>query len=153
VTSFGGHVFAVGLKIKKSDFENFRNEFNKVVAANLTKEEFIKTQDVDAKIDLGKIDRKFLSVLSQMEPFGNSFMKPVFETIVKIKDIKILKREHVSLLVEQNGVRIKCIGFFMRELFCEIKKNFSVKLFYNIQVETFNNSFHLIIKNILPVTD
>lgn len=153
LTSFGGHEFAAGLKIKKSDFDNFKKEFNQIVSKNLTKESFVKTQNIDVKIDIDKIDRKFLSILHQMEPFGNNFMKPVFESIVKIKEIKIIKKEHIILFVEQNNIKVKCIGFFMKDLFKNIKKNSIIKIFYNIQIEPLNNSFHFVIKNFLEVQE
>lgn len=151
IDSFGGHEFAAGVRIKKECFEDFKKEFDKVVSKSLTKDDFTKTQNIDIKINLDQIDRKFLSILTQMEPFGNNFMKPVFETIVKIKNINILKKKHVSLVVEQNGVSVKCIGFFMKDLFVNITKNTIVRLFYCIRIENFDNSFNLIIKHILPV--
>ena len=106
---------------------------------------------MDVKIDIDKIDRKFLSILHQMEPFGNNFMKPVFESIVKIKEIKIIKKEHIILFVEQNDIKVKCIGFFMKDSFKNIKKNSIIKIFYNIQIEPLNNSFHFVIKNFLEI--
>jgi hypothetical protein len=88
-----------------------------------------------------------------MEPFGNHFMKPVFETFVKIKSIKILKKEHVSLVVEQNGVNVRGIGFFLKDLFQEISRYSMVRLFYCVHIDNFDNTFSLHIKHVIPVSD
>lgn len=153
ISSFGGHEFAAGVRIKKENFEDFKKEFNRVVAESLSEDDFVKTQAVDIKINLDQIDRKFLSILNQMEPFGNHFMKPVFETVVKIKNIKILKQEHVSLVVEQNGVSVRGIGFFLKDLFQEISRYSMVRLFYCVHIDNFDNTFSLHIKHVIPVSD
>ena len=113
---FGGHMYAAGLTLKEEQFENFKNQFEKVVSETITEELLIPEILIDATINLADINEKFIRILKQFEPFGPMNMTPIFLT----KDLidtgfgkKIGKdNEHLKLFVKQgNSEGIGAIGF------------------------------------------
>jgi len=113
---FGGHMYAAGLTLKEDQFENFKNQFEKVVSETITEELLIPEILIDAEIDLADINERFIRILKQFEPFGPMNMTPIFLT----KDLidtgfgkKIGKDdEHLKLFVKQgNSEGIAAIGF------------------------------------------
>ena len=113
---FGGHMYAAGLTLKEEQFENFKNQFEKVVSETITEELLIPEILIDATINLADINEKFIRILKQFEPFGPMNMTPIFLT----KDLidtgfgkKIGKDdEHLKLFVKQgNSEGIGAIGF------------------------------------------
>ncbi len=113
---FGGHMYAAGLTLKEDQFENFKNQFEKVVSETITEELLIPEILIDAEINLTDINERFIRILKQFEPFGPMNMTPIFLT----KDLidtgfgkKIGKDdEHLKLFVKQgNSEGIAAIGF------------------------------------------
>ncbi|WP_296144135.1 single-stranded-DNA-specific exonuclease RecJ [uncultured Flavobacterium sp.] len=113
---FGGHMYAAGLTLKEDQFENFKNQFEKVVSETITEELLIPEILIDAEINLADINERFIRILKQFEPFGPMNMTPIFLT----KDLidtgygkKIGKDdEHLKLFVKQgNSQGIGAIGF------------------------------------------
>lgn len=113
---FGGHMYAAGLTLKEDQFENFKNQFEKVVSETITEELLIPEILIDAAINLTDINERFIRILKQFEPFGPMNMTPIFLT----KDLidtgygkKIGKDdEHLKLFVKQgNSEGIGAIGF------------------------------------------
>ncbi|MFC6097729.1 single-stranded-DNA-specific exonuclease RecJ [Flavobacterium qiangtangense] len=113
---FGGHMYAAGLTLKEDQFENFKNQFEKVVSETITEELLIPEILIDAEINLTDINERFIRILKQFEPFGPMNMTPIFLT----KDLidtgygkKIGKDdEHLKLFVKQgNSEGIGAIGF------------------------------------------
>lgn len=78
--SFGGHMYAAGVTLKKENVDTFRNKFEEVVEASITDEMLVPRIDVDDEIDFSVIDEGFYRVLRQMSPFGPGNMTPVFVT-------------------------------------------------------------------------
>lgn len=75
---FGGHMYAAGLTLQEEQFENFKNQFEKVVSETLAEE--LRTPEIliDAEIELHDINEKFIRILKQFEPFGPMNMTPIF---------------------------------------------------------------------------
>ena len=76
--TFGGHMYAAGLTLKKENFETFSNRFEEIVEQRITLEQMTPTVDIDEELDLNEINDKFADVLKQMEPFGPGNLPPVF---------------------------------------------------------------------------
>ncbi len=114
---FGGHMYAAGLTLKESDFESFKNQFEKVVANTITSDLRVPEISIDAEIDFSDIDDKLIRILKQFEPFGPENMTPVFITR-HLTDSGYGKaigqdEEHLRLFVKQQseGKGYAAIGF------------------------------------------
>jgi len=75
---FGGHKFAAGLTLKKENIEAFKQKFENVVAASITKDQQIQKIEIDVEIDFHEITDKFLRILKQFAPHGPENMTPLF---------------------------------------------------------------------------
>ncbi|WP_139854010.1 single-stranded-DNA-specific exonuclease RecJ [Aequorivita sinensis] len=105
IEQFGGHKYAAGLTLLEEDFENFKNEFEKVVSKTITPQQLIPEISVDAMIDLNEITPKFYRILKQFAPFGPGNMTPVFMT-ENLTDVGVGKcvgkdKSHLRLVVKQ----------------------------------------------------
>ncbi|MDR2362507.1 MAG: single-stranded-DNA-specific exonuclease RecJ [Prevotellaceae bacterium] len=78
--TFGGHMYATGLSLRKEHLDTFRIRFEKQVAATISDELLTPQIDVDTYLDFKQITPKFFRILKQFQPFGPGNMSPVFIT-------------------------------------------------------------------------
>lgn len=76
--SFGGHMYAAGLTLKKESVQKLRDRFEEVVKERITPEQLIPQITIDAELNFSDITAKFYRILKQFEPFGPGNMNPVF---------------------------------------------------------------------------
>ncbi len=76
--SFGGHMYAAGLTLKKENVQKLRERFDEVVRDRITPEQLVPQIDIDAELNFYDITPKFYRILKQFEPFGPGNMNPVF---------------------------------------------------------------------------
>jgi single-stranded-DNA-specific exonuclease len=153
---FGGHTYAAGLSLKPENLEKFKERFEEYVSSHLKKELSVPEIEIDAKLDLQDITRKFFEVLKQFAPFGPGNMSPVFETdnVVDAGKAKIVGNNHLKLEVFQRDVRsepISSIAFQQgEENFAYIRDGNTFNICYHIEENEWNGkkSFQLNIKDI-----
>lgn len=102
---FGGHKYAAGLTLLPEQYQNFKNQFEKVVSETIDPQLLIPEISIDAEIDLSHITPKLIRILNQFAPFGPANMTPVFLTR-NLKDIGFAKtlgeeNQHLKLFVKQ----------------------------------------------------
>ncbi len=78
--SFGGHMFAAGLTMKKENIPEFIEKFEEYVSSTISEEQRMPRVDIDMELKFSDIDTKFFNVLQQFQPFGPYNMAPVFVT-------------------------------------------------------------------------
>ncbi len=76
--TFGGHMYAAGLTLRREKLEDFSERFEKIVEKNITEEQMIPTVVIDEELALDEITEKFVNILKQMTPFGPGNLAPVF---------------------------------------------------------------------------
>ncbi|WP_310993287.1 single-stranded-DNA-specific exonuclease RecJ [Aequorivita marina] len=118
IEQFGGHKYAAGLTLFEKDFDNFKNEFERVVSETIPPHLLIPEIKIDAEIDLQDINPKLYRILKQFGPFGPGNMTPVFMT-QNLKDVGYGKcvgkdKSHLRVVVKQgNSDQFTGIGFGM----------------------------------------
>lgn len=155
---FGGHTYAAGLSLKPENLEKFKERFEEYVSSHLSEELSIPEIEIDAKLDLHDITRKFFEILKQFAPFGPGNMSPVFETdnVIDAGKAKIVGNNHLKLEVFQRDVRsepISSIAFQQgEENFAYIRDGNPFNICYHIEENEWNGkkSFQLNIKDIKP---
>jgi single-stranded-DNA-specific exonuclease len=155
---FGGHMYAAGLSLLPENLDRFKERFEEYVSTHLSKELSIPEIEIDAKLNLMDIQRKFFDVLKQFAPFGPGNMSPVFETdnVVDAGKAKIVGNNHLKLEVFQRDVRsepISAIAFQQgEENFEYIRDGNPFDVCYHIEENEWNGkkSFQLNIKDIKP---
>jgi single-stranded-DNA-specific exonuclease len=78
--NFGGHMYAAGLTLKKSNLEQFKERFEQIAEEIVTDDMMIPRTEIDDYLDFKQITPKFFRILKQFQPFGPGNMSPVFVT-------------------------------------------------------------------------
>jgi single-stranded-DNA-specific exonuclease len=76
--SFGGHMFAAGLTLKKENIKPFMERFEKHVYNTISEEQLIPRVFVDTELLFSEINEDFFNTMNQFQPFGPENMSPVF---------------------------------------------------------------------------
>ena len=113
---FGGHMYAAGMTMLPENYENFKNAFEKVVAATIHPDLLIPEIAYDAEINLSDLNPKLMRVLKQFEPFGPDNMTPLFlaKNLMDSGYAKTLggDDEHLKVFAKQrNSGNFNAIGF------------------------------------------
>ena len=149
---FGGHSMAVGLTIKKENLEQFYKKFEKIAEENEI-ENIIPIINVDAKIELDKIDKSVVEDLKQLEPFGEANKTPTFALKnIRIDSIRALSEgKHLKLTLRENNQIINAIGFNIGELAEAYKIGDKIDIAGVLEINTFNgiDNLQINIKDIM----
>lgn len=110
---FGGHYFAAGMTMLPENVNAFSERFNAVVTDQVAENFFTPQILVDAEVNISDCNRNFYNIISQMEPFGPENMQPIFiaRGVVDTGFSRIVKENHLRLVVRQHNAEIKGIGF------------------------------------------
>jgi single-stranded-DNA-specific exonuclease len=76
--SFGGHMFAAGLTLKKENIRPFMDRFEQYVNSTITEEQLVPRIFIDTELSFSEINDVFFKTMSQFQPFGPENMSPVF---------------------------------------------------------------------------
>jgi len=76
--SFGGHMFAAGLTLKKENIKPFMERFELYVNSTITEDQLVPRIFIDTELSFAEINDEFFKTMSQFQPFGPENMSPVF---------------------------------------------------------------------------
>jgi single-stranded-DNA-specific exonuclease len=76
--SFGGHMFAAGLTLKKENIRPFMQRFEQYVNSTISDEQLVPRIFIDTELSFSEINEDFFKTMSQFQPFGPENMSPVF---------------------------------------------------------------------------
>ncbi|SEH91409.1 exonuclease RecJ [Paenimyroides aquimaris] len=106
IVQFGGHMYAAGLTIEETEYQNFKKKFEKVVKESIGVEQQTEEVEIDAVVDFNEFDERTLRILKQFEPHGPGNMTPVFLTpnVFDTGNAQCIGKnnEHLRLFVKQN---------------------------------------------------
>jgi single-stranded-DNA-specific exonuclease len=151
---FGGHKYAAGLTLDRSNLEAFQERFEQIVSSSLTEEMQSPVVDIDVPIRLDSINSKFNGVMKQMAPFGPENPKPVFEAknIFVFDSLSSFKEKHLRFLAGQEGNEnvFSTVGFDMMGYYDRISNGDIFRMAFTLEENTFNGhtSLQLRIKDI-----
>lgn len=136
---YGGHEMAVGLSLKKSMFEEFKINFEKL-AQDAHTEEFIPVIKIDKEINLKDITIENVKNLSLLEPFGEANKTPIFiYKNLKIDSIRALSEgKHLKLTLKDGNTIINAIGFNMGEYSEEYLIGDKIDVVGILEINSFN---------------
>lgn len=115
IIQFGGHALAAGLSIKKSNFDEFKIRLHDKIAQSVDPSCLIPKIRVDAELLLTETNKKLITDLALLEPFGNSNEQPLFyvKDLSLVESPVLLKELHVKCKLFADGI-IKQVIFFNR---------------------------------------
>lgn len=136
---YGGHSMAVGVSLKKENFENFKKEFEKYAqSSNIC--DIIPIIKIDEEISLADINIRSVRELSLLEPFGEANKMPLFlYKNLKIYSIRTLSEgKHIKLTLQDNSFYIDAIGFNLGYLAEEFQIGDKIDIVGALEINEFN---------------
>jgi single-stranded-DNA-specific exonuclease len=150
---FGGHHYAAGLTLHRSELHAFKDAFEREVQRMLASKPLEAIQAIDLRIDLDNIQTEWngklpriKKILDAFEPYGPGNMKPVFcTTELYAKDARILKEKHLKLTVVQPNSKLvfDAIGFNLAEKEIATLKGLPFDMAYTLETNEFNGKINI----------
>lgn len=159
--SFGGHMFAAGLTLKKENIQPFMERFEQYVHDTISEDQLIPRIFVDTELSFNEINDEFFRVLSQFQPFGPENMSPIFisRNVFDTGGGKMVgsNGEHLKLDLCQDSLTAKSIpsiAFNQADHFEYIKAGKPFDICYSVEMNEFrgNRNLQLNVRDIKTAT-
>lgn len=139
IEKFGGHSMAIGITVKKDNFEEFKKQFEEY-AKNSDIDKIIPIIYIDEEITLKDINLKAVQELQLLEPFGEGNKMPLFlYKNLRIDSIRALSEgKHLKLTLKDDNMVIDAIGFNMGEYTNDYLIGDKVDIVGNLEINSFN---------------
>ena len=148
--SFGGHMFAAGLTLKKENIQPFIERFENYVNSTITEEQMLPRLLIDTELSFSEINEEFFNVMSQFQPFGPENMSPVFvsRNVTDSGTGRMVgaNGEHLKLDLcqESSGTKsISAIAFNQANHFEYIHKGQPFDICYSLEMNEFRGNRNL----------
>jgi single-stranded-DNA-specific exonuclease len=155
--SFGGHMFAAGLTLKKENIKPFMERFEQFVNSTITEDQLVPRVFVDSDLSFSEINEDFFNFLNKFQPFGPENMSPIFvsKNVFDSGNGRMVgsSGEHLKLDLCQESSGNKtfpAIAFNQADFFEHIKGGNPIDICYSIEMNEFrgNRNLQLNIKDI-----
>ena len=138
---YGGHKYAAGLKLKKSNFDIFKNQFESIVKDSVGNKMFTRSFHYDLLIDFSKLTVENIKIIQRMAPFGLGNKRPVFRTNNCFIDSKLKflgKDQQIvkSIIKDKYETKLSFICFEKKSDLVGLKSPFDI--LYNVNLNTFS---------------
>ena len=140
IEKFGGHSMAIGITIKKENFEKLKEAIEKYAQeSNIS--DIMPIINIDKEINLKNINIEEVKSLELLEPFGEGNKMPLFLLRnLKIDSIRALSGgKHLKLTLKQDNNIVDAIGFNMGDLSKEYLLGDKVDVVGTIEINSFGN--------------
>ena len=136
---YGGHEMAVGLSLKKNNFNRFKEAFEKYVEEkDITG--IVPIIEIDKQISLKDIDSNIVKQLDLLEPFGEANRRPIFVyKNLKIDSIRALSDgKHLKMTLKDGNTIVNAIGFNMGQLSKEYMIGDRIDVVGTLEINAYN---------------
>lgn len=139
IEQFGGHSMAVGVTVKKANFDKFKNKFEEY-ARKKDISKITPILNIDEKITLKDITIKDIRDLELLEPFGEGNKPPIFQiNNVKIDSIRSLSQgKHLKMEIKDQNSLIQAIGFNLGNLANDYKIEDKINIAGTLEINNYN---------------
>jgi single-stranded-DNA-specific exonuclease len=148
--SFGGHMFAAGLTLKKENIQPFIERFEQFVNSTITEDQLLPRVSIDTELAFNEINEEFFKIMSQFQPFGPENMSPIFvsRNVFDTGSGKMVgsSGEHLKLDLCQDSLTVKsipAIAFNQADHFEYIKDGNPFDICYSIEMNEFRGNRNL----------
>jgi single-stranded-DNA-specific exonuclease len=148
--SFGGHMFAAGLTLKKENIKPFMERFEQYVNSSITEDQLVPRIFIDTELSFSEINEDFFRTISQFQPFGPENMSPVFVSrdVFDIGSGRMVgsSGEHLKLDLCQESTGQKsfsAIAFSQANHFEYIKGGNPFDICYSLEMNEFRGNRNL----------
>lgn len=155
IERFGGHSMAIGITVKKENFENFKKEFQEY-AKSKGISDIIPIIKIDEETTLKNVSLETVRELGLLEPYGEANKVPLFLIRnLKIQSIRTLSEgKHLKVKLGQDSYMIDAIGFGIGEWAENYLIGDKVDVVGSLEVNSFNGNeqVQLVIKDMRKST-
>lgn len=148
---YGGHEMAIGLTLKKSEFENFRKAMIEFAKDKLP-DDLMPIVKYDAEISTKDISKNTIESLKLLEPYGEANDYPIFVyKNVKVDSIRTLSNDkHLKLNIKEGNAIFNAIAFNMGDKKDSIRMGDKVDILHYLELNRYNGfeSVQLNVKDI-----
>jgi len=143
---FGGHAQAAGIKVKKSQAQEFFAKFSQIVEKELEGKDLRPEILIDSEITTQELNWDLMLELKKMEPFGEGNEEPVFVARnLVIEEVKIVGNgsKHLKFLLrgEMGSAKIfDAIAFGKGNLAQDYKKGDQIDAVFNLNEDEWNGN-------------
>jgi single-stranded-DNA-specific exonuclease len=118
LTSFGGHKYAAGLSVEKTQLPAFRKALLEAAVELIDQDDLIPKLEIDDEITLDQIDKKLIDILKRFGPFGPQNSRPTMMSrgVEVVGNPAIVGRNHIRFKARQKGSVFDCIGYNLGHL-------------------------------------
>jgi single-stranded-DNA-specific exonuclease len=152
---FGGHKFAAGLTLKKENIIPFKNKFEQVVSASITKDQLLPKLEIDAEVEFYELTEKLMRILKQFAPHGPENMTPAFcaRSVFDTGWGKVFGNNHLKLELFQKSnpnIRYQAIAFDKGDYIHFFQRKTPMDIVFKIQENEYNgiSSIQLVIEDL-----
>ena len=141
IEKFGGHSMAIGITVKKENFEDFKKEFEEYTQ-NSHISDIMPIIKIDKAVELKQIDLNMVKDLQLLEPYGEANKMPIFLlNNLKVQAIRSLSEgKHLKLKLSQDNYIVDAIGFNMGELAHKYQIGDKIDVVGALEVNSFNGN-------------
>jgi single-stranded-DNA-specific exonuclease len=160
--SFGGHMFAAGLTLKKENIRPFSERFEQYVKNTITEDQMLPRVLIDTELSFSEINEEFFRVMNQFQPFGPENMSPIFmsKSVFDSGTGRMVgaNGEHLKLDLCQESTGTKtlpAIAFGQANHFEYIRRGNPFDICYSVEMNEFrgNKNLQLNIRDIKTPED
>ena len=148
--SFGGHMFAAGLTLRKENIKPFIERFEQYVNSTITEDQMQPRIFIDTELSFSEINDEFFRVMNQFQPFGPENMSPVFvsRNVFDTGNGRMVgsNGEHLKLELCQDKGSMKIlpgIAFSQSDRFEYIKGGNPFDICYSVEMNEFRGCKNL----------
>lgn len=148
---YGGHEMAIGLTLKREEFENFKESMI-TFAKDKLPEDLMPIVKYDAEISTKDISKSTIESLKLLEPYGEANNSPIFVyKNVKVDSIRTLSNDkHLKLNIKEGNFMFNAIAFNMGDKKDSIRMGDKVDILHYLELNHYNGieSVQLNVKDI-----
>ncbi|HEX7063813.1 MAG TPA: single-stranded-DNA-specific exonuclease RecJ [Bacillales bacterium] len=139
--AFGGHPLAAGMTVKIDNVDELRARLNHQAQQRLTAEDFIPVNQIDLTCKVRDISLELIEDLQRLEPFGTANPKP--KVLIEDTPVSSMKqigsdRNHLKIVLKEDGGQLDGIGFQFGHLLDEIAATSRLSAVGELQINEWN---------------
>lgn len=141
LTNFGGHKFAAGLSMHRTDLPEFKRRFEEYVAAHITPEQLRPTLEIEAEVELSDMNWKMYKILQCLEPFGPGNERPLFlcRHLINNRNTRaVCEGRHLHLDLTDRTVAMDGIAFGQGDKAAHLQNGNAVDICFYLEENTYH---------------
>ncbi|MDR6226349.1 single-stranded-DNA-specific exonuclease RecJ [Desmospora profundinema] len=141
LSHYGGHTMAAGMTLPRENLSAFHRHLDRLAGEWLTEEDYTPLSVVDSDLSLTEVDLPLIESIEKLAPYGMGNPTPRFRlTGVGLGRIQRIGRDknHLKIMLEQNGSSLDAVGFRMGDLAEEITPQSHPELLGELSINEWN---------------